>query len=155
MDKIGADYFNCVSMIKDRTGANALPINIPIGSENNFEGIVNLITMKEWVWKSEDLGASWEIRDIRPELQNKADELRAQLIETAVEQDDEWTEKFLEGEEPSVDDLHILIRKGTLSMSFVPVLCASEVCDSPAMQPVRGTMLDGYGCTYSRSMDGS
>ena len=85
MDKIGADYFNCVSMIKDRTGANALPINIPIGSENNFEGIVNLITMKEWVWKSEDLGASWEIRDIRPELQNKANELRAQLIETAVE----------------------------------------------------------------------
>ena len=79
MDKIGADYYNCVSMIKDRTGAFALPINIPIGSENNFEGDVNLITMKEWVWTSEDLGASWEIRDIRPELQNKADELRAQL----------------------------------------------------------------------------
>ena len=71
MDKLGADYFNCVSMIKDRTGAIALPINIPIGSENNFEGIVNLITMKEWVWTSEDLGASWEIKDIRPELQTK------------------------------------------------------------------------------------
>ena len=141
MDKIGADYFNCVSMIKDRTGAKALPINIPIGSENNFEGIVNLITMKEWVWKSEDLGASWEIRDIRPELQNKADELRAQLIEMAVEQDDEWTERFLEGEEPSVDDLHILIRKGTLSMSFVPVLCGSAF-KNKGVQPMLNAVID-------------
>ena len=141
MDKIGADYFNCVSMIKDRTGANALPINIPIGSENNFEGIVNLVTMKEWVWKSEDLGASWEIRDIRPELQNKADELRAQLIETAVEQDDEWTERFLEGEEPSVDDLHVLIRKGTLSMSFVPVLCGSAF-KNKGVQPMLNAVID-------------
>ena len=141
MDKIGADYFNCVSMIKDRTGANALPINIPIGSENNFEGIVNLITMKEWVWKSEDLGASWEIRDIRPELQNKANELRAQLIETAVEQDDEWTERFLEGEEPSVDDLHVLIRKGTLSMSFVPVLCGSAF-KNKGVQPMLNAVID-------------
>ncbi len=141
MDKIGADYFNCVSMIKDRTGAVALPINIPIGSENNFEGIVNLITMKEWVWKSEDLGASWEIRDIRPELKNKADELRAQMIETAVEQDDEWTERFLEGEEPSVDDLHILIRKGTLSMSFVPVLCGSAF-KNKGVQPMLNAVID-------------
>ena len=141
MDKIGADYYNCVSMIKDRTGAKALPINIPIGSENNFEGIVNLITMKEWVWKSEDLGASWEIRDIRPELQDKADELRAQLIEMAVEQDDEWTERFLEGEEPSVNDLHILIRKGTLSMTFVPVLCGSAF-KNKGVQPMLNAVID-------------
>ncbi|GIR79055.1 MAG: hypothetical protein CM15mP81_05650 [Alphaproteobacteria bacterium] len=109
--------------------------------ENNFEGIVNLITMKEWVWKSEDLGASWEIRDIRPELQNKANELRAQLIETAVEQDDEWTERFLEGEEPSVDDLHVLIRKGTLSMSFVPVLCGSAF-KNKGVQPMLNAVID-------------
>ena len=141
MDKIGADYYNCVSMIKDRTGAKALPINIPIGSENNFEGIVNLITMKEWVWKSEDLGASWEIRDIRPELKDKADELRAQLIEMAVEQDDEWTERFLEGEEPSVNDLHILIRKGTLSMTFVPVLCGSAF-KNKGVQPMLNAVID-------------
>ena len=141
LDRTGADFFRCVEMIKDRTGSKALPINIPIGSENNFEGVVNLITMKEWVWKSEDLGASWEIRDIRPELKNKADELRAQLIETAVEQDDEWTERFLEGEEPSVDDLHILIRKGTLSMSFVPVLCGSAF-KNKGVQPMLNAVID-------------
>ena len=141
MDKIGADYYNCVSMVKERTGAVALPINIPIGSEDQFEGIVNLITMKEWVWKSEDLGASWEIKDIRPELREKAEELRAVLIETAVEQDDEWTEKFLEGEEPGVDDLHDLIRKGTLSMSFVPVLCGSAF-KNKGVQPMLNAVID-------------
>ncbi len=141
MDKIGADYYNCVSMVKERTGAVALPINIPIGSEDQFEGIVNLITMKEWVWKSEDLGASWEIRDIRPELRDKAEELRAELIETAVEQDDEWTEKFLEGEEPGLEDLHNLIRKGTLSMSFVPVLCGSAF-KNKGVQPMLNAVID-------------
>ena len=141
MDKIGADYYNCVSMVKERTGAFALPINIPIGSEDQFEGIVNLITMKEWVWKSEDLGASWEIKDIRPELKDKAEELRALLIEAAVEQDDEWTEKFLEGEEPGEDDLHELIRKGTLSMSFVPVLCGSAF-KNKGVQPMLNAVID-------------
>ena len=141
MDKIGADYFNCVDMIKERTGALALPINFPIGSENNFEGIVNLVTMKEWVWKSEDLGASWEIKDIRPELQDKSNELRAILIETAVEQDDVWTEKFLEGEEPTENDLHMLIRKGTLSMSFVPVLCGSAF-KNKGVQPMLNAVID-------------
>ena len=141
MDKIGADYFNCVDMVKERTGALALPINFPIGSENNFEGIVNLITMKEWVWKSEDLGASWEIKDIRPELQDKANELRAVLIETAVEQDDDWTEKFLEGDEPGENDLHMLIRKGTLSMSFVPVLCGSAF-KNKGVQPMLNAVID-------------
>ena len=141
MDKIGADYFNCVDMVKERTGALALPINFPIGSENNFEGIVNLITMKEWVWKSDDLGASWEIKDIRPELQDKANELRGVLIETAVEQDDEWTEKFLEGDEPGEKDLHMLIRKGTLSMSFVPVLCGSAF-KNKGVQPMLNAVID-------------
>ena len=141
MDKIGADYYNCVDMIKDKTGAIALPVNIPIGSENQFEGIVNLITMKEWVWKSEDLGASWEIKDIRPELIDKANELRSSLIETAVEQDDDWTEKFLEGEEPGEDDLHMLIRKGTLSMSFVPVLCGSAF-KNKGVQPMLNAVID-------------
>merc|ERR1712167_395427 len=72
MDKIGADFFNCVKMIKDRTGAIPLPINIPIGSETDFEGIVNLISVKEWVWQGEDLAASWIVKDIRPDLKEKA-----------------------------------------------------------------------------------
>ena len=125
MDKIGADFFNCVDMIKDRTGAVPLPIHMPIGAENEFAGLVNLITMQEWVWISEDLGASWELRDVRPEFRDKADEMRAHLIELAVEQDDDAMEKFLEGEEPDIETLQMLIRKGTLNMSFVPVLCGS------------------------------
>ena len=125
MDKIGADFFKCVDMIKDRTGAIPMAINMPIGAENEFVGLVDLITMKEWVWDSEDLGASWSIRDIRPELSSKAKSMRAELLELAVDQDDSWMEKYLDGEEPDDISLRNLIRKGTLAMDFVPVLCGS------------------------------
>ena len=125
MDKIGADFFKCVDMVKDRTGATPLPINLPIGAENEFVGLVDLVSMKEWVWDSEDLGASWTIREIREDLQEKAKSMRADLIELAVEQDDVWMEKYLEGEEPDEISLRNLIRKGTLAMDFVPILCGS------------------------------
>ncbi len=125
MDKIGADFFKCVDMVKDRTGATPLPINLPIGSEHEFAGLVDLVSMKEWVWDSEDLGASWTIREIREDLLEKAKSMRAVLIELAVEQDDVWMEKYLEGEEPDEISLRNLIRKGTLAMDFVPILCGS------------------------------
>ena len=125
MDKIGADFFKCVDMVKDRTGATPLPINLPIGAENNFAGLVDLVSMKEWVWDSEDLGATWTVRDIREDLVEKAKSMRADLVELAVEQDDEWMEKYLEGEEPDEISLRKLIRKGTLAMKFVPILCGS------------------------------
>ncbi len=125
MDKIGADFFKCVDMVKDRTGATPLPINLPIGAENEFEGLVDLVSMKEWVWDSEDLGATWTICEIREDLQEKAKSMRADLIELAVEQDDVWMEKYLEGEEPDEVSLRNLIRKGTLAMNFVPILCGS------------------------------
>ena len=125
MDKIGADFFKCVDMIKDRTGAQPMAVNLPIGSENEFAGLVDLVTMKEWVWDSEDLGASWTIRDIREDLLPKAQSMRAEMLELAVEQDDGWMERYLEGEEPDVLSLRELIRKGTLAMDFVPVLCGS------------------------------
>ncbi|MBL6777164.1 MAG: elongation factor G [Alphaproteobacteria bacterium] len=141
MDKIGADFFNCVDMIKDRTGATPLPIHMPIGAENEFAGLVNLVTMQEWVWTSEDLGASWELRDIRPELKDKAEEMRAELIEIAIEQDDDAMEKFLEGEEPDVKTLQALIRKGTLNMSFVPVLCGSAF-KNKGVQPMLNAVID-------------
>ena len=85
MDKIGADFFNCVKMVKDRTGALPIPVNLPIGSENEFEGLVDLVTMKEWIWDSDDLGASWKLVDIRESLKTKADEMRSELVELAVE----------------------------------------------------------------------
>ncbi|MGD9865095.1 MAG: GTP-binding protein, partial [Pseudodonghicola sp.] len=122
MDKIGADFFNCVKMIKDRTGATPVPVNFPIGAEDKLEGIVDLITMEEWVWQGEDLGASWVRQPIRDELKDLADEWRANLIENAVEQDDAAMEAYLEGEEPDVATLRKLVRKGTLNLSFVPVL---------------------------------
>ena len=125
MDKIGADFFKCVDMVKDRTGATPMPINLPIGAENEFAGLVDLVSMKEWVWESEDLGASWVISDIREELLNKAKSMRSDLIELAVEQDDGWMERYLDGEEPDDISLRKLIRKGTLAMDFVPVLCGS------------------------------
>ncbi|NBV60149.1 MAG: elongation factor G [Rhodobacteraceae bacterium] len=125
MDKIGADFFNCVRMIEDRTGARAVPVGIPIGSEQDLEGLVDLVTMKEWVYAGDDLGASWDLREIRPELKDMADEWRGKMIEAAVEMDDEAMMAYLEGEEPDVKTLRALLRKGTLSLTFVPVLGGS------------------------------
>ena len=125
MDKIGADFFNCVRMIEDRTGARAVPVGIPIGSEQDLEGLVDLVTMKEWVYAGDDLGASWDLREIRPELKDMADEWRGKMIEAAVEMDDEAMMAYLEGEEPDVKTLRALLRKGTLSLTFVPALGGS------------------------------
>jgi elongation factor G len=141
MDKIGADFFNCVEMIADRTGAVPAPIQMPIGAENEFEGIVDFIEMKEWVWNSEDLGASWTVQDIRPELAGKAADMRAALVELAVEQDDDVMEAFLEGNEPDDATLRRLIRLGTLNMSFVPVLCGSAF-KNKGVQPLLNAVID-------------
>ncbi|PWE29384.1 elongation factor G [Maritimibacter sp. 55A14] len=141
MDKIGADFWNCVHMIKDRTGAIPAPIQMPIGAEDKLEGIVDLVTMKEWVWRGEDLGASWVIEDVRDELRDKAEEMRAELIELAVEQDDDAMEAYLEGEEPDLPTLRSLIRKGTLNMSFVPVLAGSAF-KNKGVQPLLNAVID-------------
>ena len=141
MDKIGADFFNCVDMIRDRTGAVPAPIQMPIGAETELEGMIDLITMKEWVWAGEDLGASWELREIRDELKDKAEEMRGELIEIAVEQDDAAMEAYLEGNEPDEDKLRELIRKGTLSMAFVPVLCGSAF-KNKGVQPMLNAVVD-------------
>ncbi len=142
MDKIGADFFNCVKMIKDRTGATPAPIQIPIGAETELEGMIDLVTMKEWVWAGEDLGASWEQREIRPELKDLADEWRATLIEIAVEMDDDAMENYLmDGAEPDVDTLRSLIRKGTLAIKFIPVLCGSAF-KNKGVQPLLNAVID-------------
>ncbi|WP_212523697.1 elongation factor G [Actibacterium sp. MT2.3-13A] len=141
MDKIGADFFNCVHMIQDRTGAIPAPIQIPIGSENELEGIVDLVTMEEWVWAGEDLGATWEKRPIRDSLKDQAEEWRAKLIETAVEMDDDAMEAYLEGEEPDVASLRKLIRKGTLAIKFIPVLCGSAF-KNKGVQPLLNAVID-------------
>ena len=141
MDKIGADFFNCVRMIEDRTGATPAPIQIPIGAENELEGIVDLITMEEWVWVGEDLGATWERRPIRDSLKASADEWRGKLIETAVEMDDDAMMAYLEGEEPDIETLRCLIRKGTLAIKFIPILCGSAF-KNKGVQPLLNAVID-------------
>jgi len=141
MDKIGADFDNCVKMIRDRTGAVPCPVQFPIGAETELEGIVDLITMEEWVWEGEDLGASWEKRPIRDSLKDRADEMRNNMIELAVEMDDDAMEAYLEGEEPDVDTLRKLIRAGTLSMTFVPILGGSAF-KNKGVQPLLNAVID-------------
>ena len=101
MDRIGADFYRCVEMIEDRLGSNPLVIQLPIGAESNYEGLIDLITMKEIIWKEESLGAEFEYKDIRDELKEEAEKYRTSLVEMAVEQDDDVMEQYLEGNEPS------------------------------------------------------
>ena len=114
----------------------ALPI-----SENELEGIVDLITMEEWVWVGEDLGATWERRPIRDSLKASADEWRGKLIETAVEMDDDAMMAYLEGEEPDIETLRSLIRKGTLAIKFIPILCGSAF-KNKGVQPLLNAVID-------------
>ncbi|WP_298430469.1 elongation factor G [uncultured Jannaschia sp.] len=142
MDKIGADFFNCVRMIEDRTGARAVPVGIPIGAETELEGLIDLVTMEEWVWEGEDLGASWIKKPIRDSLKAMADEWRGKMIEAAVEMDDDAMEAYLmDAAEPDVDTLRKLLRKGTLSMSFVPVLGGSAF-KNKGVQPLLNAVID-------------
>ncbi|MFN3144633.1 MAG: elongation factor G [Paracoccaceae bacterium] len=141
MDKIGADFFNCVKMIKDRTGATPAPVQLPIGAEDKLEGIIDLIEMEEWVWKGEDLGASWVRQPIRDDLKDMADEWRSNLVEIAVEMDDDAMEAYLEGEEPDQATLRNLIRKGCLSLSFMPVLAGSAF-KNKGVQPLLNAVID-------------
>ncbi len=141
MDKIGADFFNCLHMIKDRTGATPAPIALPIGSEDKLEGVIDLVTMEEWTWATDELGSPWTRQPIRAELEELAQEWRGKLIELAVEMDDEAMEAYLEGTEPDVATLRKLIRKGTLSMSFVPVTAGSSF-KNKGVQPLLNAVID-------------
>ncbi|MCY4180775.1 MAG: elongation factor G, partial [Litoreibacter sp.] len=141
MDKIGADFFNCVKMIEDRTGANAVPVGIPIGAETELEGLIDLVTMEEWLWQGEDLGASWVKAPIRDSLKDMADEWRGKMVEAAVEQDDDAMMEYLEGNEPDVPTLRKLLRKGTLAMAFVPVLGGSAF-KNKGVQPLLNAVID-------------
>jgi elongation factor G len=141
MDKIGADFFNCVHMIQDRTGATPVPVAIPIGAETELEGLCDLITMEEWVYVGEDLGATWEKRPIRDELKAQCEEWRGKMIEAAVEMDDDAMMEYLEGNEPDIATLRALLRKGTLALKFVPVLGGSAF-KNKGVQPLLNAVID-------------
>jgi len=141
MDKTGADFDKCVAMVENRTGARAIPVSFPIGAETELEGLVDLITMEEWLWEGDDLGASWVKAPIRDNLKAKAAAGREKLIEAAVEQDDAAMEAYLDGTEPDVKTLRALVRKACLSLSFVPVLGGSAF-KNKGVQPLLNAVID-------------
>lgn len=125
MDRVGADFFNCVAMIEDRLGAVPAVVQLPIGTEAEHRGIIDLVRMKGVVWKEETLGAEYEDIDIPADLVDAAAEWRVKLVELAVEHDDAAMEAYLEGTEPDAATLEACIRRGTLVAAFVPILCGS------------------------------
>merc|ERR1719146_236986 len=125
MDRMGANFYRCVDMIVENLGANPVPIQLPIGAEEDFAGVVDLVANKAIIWDGEEMGAAFNVVDIPADLQDKAAEYREKLLEAAVEQDEEAMEKYFEGEEPSEAKLIELIRKGTISGAFVPVTCGT------------------------------
>ncbi len=141
MDRMGANFMRCVDMIIDRLGAVPLVTQLPIGSEADFIGIVDLIKMKAIVWKAETLGAEFEERDISADTADEAAEWRSKMVELAVEQDDDAMEAYLEGEEPSEETLHRCIRRGTCALAFVPVLCGSAF-KNKGVQPLLDAVVD-------------
>ena len=122
MDRVGANFYRCVEMMKKRLGAVTLPIQLPINEAEDYGGLIDLVKMKAVVWKDESMGADFVYEEIPADLQGKAQEYRELLVETAVEQDDALMESYLSGEEVSEEDLKRCIRKGTLAGDFVPVL---------------------------------
>jgi elongation factor G len=141
MDKAGADFEHALDTIRKRLGAKPLALQIPIGAEANFKGVVDLIEMKAIFWHDETLGAKFEVEPIPANLQKKAEAFRSQLIELAAENDDGLLEKYLEGEVPSIAELKAGIRKATIEMSLFPVLCGSAF-KNKGIQPLLDAVID-------------
>lgn len=126
MDRVGANFEMCVNDIREKLGANPVPIQLPIGAEDDFEGVIDLLTMKEIIWpKDSDNGQNYEVRDIRAELVDAAEEARNFMIESVVETSDELMEKFFGGEEISVEEVNVALRAATLANTIVPVTCGT------------------------------
>jgi len=141
MDKIGADFFRCVEEINTKVGARPVCIQLPIGSESSFKGVIDLLRQKAVVWEEEGLGAKYHDEEIPAPLKAKADEYRRILIEAAVELDDEVMAAYLDGAEPDVDTLKRLIRNAVKQIAFVPVLCGSAF-KNKGVQPLLDAVVD-------------
>jgi elongation factor G len=141
MDKIGADFEMCVRTIRERLGAKAVPIQLPIGAETSLKGIVDLVRMKAVVWDSEGLGANYHDEEIPADMKKMCDEARHYMIENAVEMDDEAMEAYLGGEEPSIDVIKKCIRKAVLTGAFYPILAGSAF-KNKGVQPLLDAVVD-------------
>ncbi|WP_104638210.1 elongation factor G [Helicobacter bizzozeronii] len=126
MDRIGANFYSVENQIKERLKANPVPINIPIGAEDTFQGVIDLVAMKAIIWANEAMGAKYEVQDIPGDLQAKAQEYRDKLLEAVAEQDEALMEKYLGGEALSVEEIKRGIKAGCLNMSLIPMLCGSS-----------------------------
>ncbi len=141
MDRIGADFARCVAEIRDRLGAQPIVLQLPIGAEGDFAGIVDLVAQRAVIWREETLGAQFDIEEIPAGLREAAQAARAKLVEQAVEQDDEALEAYLGGEEPDAETLKRCIRKGTIAAAFVPVLCGAAF-KNKGVQPLLDAVVD-------------
>ena len=141
MDRVGADFFRCVEMLIDRLGANPVVMQLPIGAEENFTGLVDLVTMKAIIWKEETLGAEFEEADIPDDLAEEAALYREKMIETALEQDDTALEAYLEGTEPDEETLRKCLRSGTISGDFIPVFLGAAF-KNKGVQPLLDAVVD-------------
>jgi elongation factor G len=169
MDRTGADFYRAVTTIVDRLKARPVPIQIPVGAEDQFKGVIDLVKMKAVLWRDETLGAKFDVVDIPADLAGKAKEYRDQMIEAVSEHDDHLLEKFLNGEELTVEELQGGIRKATIAMHIFPVICGSafknkgvqtmldaviDYLPSPLdIPPVNGTALDDREVKLTRNAD--
>jgi elongation factor G len=141
MDKTGADFYRCVEEIHTKVGGRPVCLQLPIGSESNFKGLIDLLRMKAVVWDEEGLGAKYHDEEIPADLKAKAEEYRHMLIEAAVELDDDVMTSYLDGHEPDIDTLKRLIRKAVKQITFVPVLCGSAF-KNKGVQPLLDAVVD-------------
>jgi elongation factor G len=141
MDRTGANFYRCVDMIKDRLGANSLVIQLPIGSEADFQGVVDLVKMKAVIWETESLGAKFNYVDIPDNLQEESNKYREAMLESIVDLDDDVMEKYLDGVTPDEEKIKSLIRIGTISSKFVPILCGSSF-KNKGVQPMLDAVVD-------------
>jgi elongation factor G len=141
MDKIGADFYRSVEMIKSRLGAQAVVMQLPIGAETEFKGVVDLVEMNALVWRDESLGAAWDVVEIPDDLKERAAEFREKMIEAAVEMDEGALENYLDGKMPDNDEIRSLIRKGTIAVKFFPMFCGSAF-KNKGVQPLLDAVVD-------------
>jgi elongation factor G len=141
MDRTGSDFPRCVQMMIDRLGARPLVIQLPIGAEASFRGVVDLVAMKALVWREENLGADFELIEIPADMREAAEKAHMQLVEMAVEEDEKLLEAYLEGKLPSVDELKSCIRKGTCGFRFVPIICGAAF-KNKGVQPLLDAVVD-------------
>lgn len=141
MDRMGADFYRCLDMIKDRLGANIAVLQLPMGSQDDFIGVIDLVKMRAIIWEGDKLGAKYEYKDIPANMKREADEYRIKLLEAVAEFDDKIMEKYLEGEELSPEEIKKCIRIGTVSGKLVPVLCGSAF-KNKGVQPLLDAVVD-------------